>query len=348
VRELAKAKKLPSGNWRCRICYTDDEGKYIRKSFTAETKKEAELRASQYLMEYEHARRPENKTLGELADIYIENRSNVLSPSTIVGYKKIRNTAFQSIINVRIGLLTKEMYQSAINEYSKGRSPKTVMSAHAFFNKILKENNLFIGEGVVLPQKQKKEIPIPTTEEVQKLLEQTEGTRLHLLVLFSVYLGLRRSETIALQWKDIDRENRTVSINKARVKDEFGSYVVKSTKPFSGTRTLKLPKAIIEALPEAGAPDSFVIDDSVDALDSLFKRMKDKAGFPYNFHALRHYNASVMLQVGIPNRYARERMGHATENMLVNVYQHTFKDKHEEFDEALEAFFNILHQKDEE
>ena len=46
--------------------------------------------------------RPENKTLGELADIYIENRSNVLSPSTIVGYKKIRNTAFQSIINVRI------------------------------------------------------------------------------------------------------------------------------------------------------------------------------------------------------------------------------------------------------
>ena len=48
------------------------------------------------------------------------------------------------------------------------------------------------------------------------------------------------------------------------------------------------------------------------------------------------------------NRYARERMGHATENMLVNVYQHTFKDKHEEFDEALEAFFNILHQKDEE
>ena len=40
---MAKAKKLPSGNWRCRICYTDDEGKYIRKSFTAETKKEADF-----------------------------------------------------------------------------------------------------------------------------------------------------------------------------------------------------------------------------------------------------------------------------------------------------------------
>ena len=103
----------------------------------------------------------------------------------------------------------------------------------------------------------------------------------------------------------------------------------------------------MEVLPETGTPDCFVIDDSVEALDSLFKRMRDKAGFPYNFHALRHYNASIMLQVGIPNRYARERMGHATENMLVNVYQHTFKDKPEEFDEALESFFNTLYQKEE-
>ena len=31
----------------------------------------------------------ENKTTKQLADYYIENRSNVLSPTTITGYKSI-------------------------------------------------------------------------------------------------------------------------------------------------------------------------------------------------------------------------------------------------------------------
>ena len=42
-----------------------------------------------------------------------------------------------------------------------------------------------------------------------------------------------------------------------------------------------------------------------------------KAGIQhYRFHDLRHINASVMLALGIPNKYAEERMGHATDNML--------------------------------
>lgn len=39
---MAKAKQLPSGNWRVQVYdYTDSIGKRHYKSFTAETKKEA-------------------------------------------------------------------------------------------------------------------------------------------------------------------------------------------------------------------------------------------------------------------------------------------------------------------
>ena len=43
---MASAKKLKSGNWRC-LAYIgkDKEGKRLYKSFTAPTKKEAELLA---------------------------------------------------------------------------------------------------------------------------------------------------------------------------------------------------------------------------------------------------------------------------------------------------------------
>ena len=154
---MATAKKLPSGKYRCRASYTDEFGNYKTKSFTAATKKEAENLASNFIMEREHKAKPENKTLGELADAFLESKSEILSPSTLRGYKSIRNNAFKSIIDVRLGILTKELYQKAVNEYAKGRSPKTVLSAHTFFNNLLKENDIFVGEKATLPRKVKKE-----------------------------------------------------------------------------------------------------------------------------------------------------------------------------------------------
>ena len=47
-----------------------------------------------------------------------------------------------------------------------------------------------------------------------------------------------------------------------------------------------------------------------------------------------------MLIAGVPNKYAMERMGHATENMLKTVYQHTYKSKQEEYDVKLNDFFS--------
>lgn len=341
---MAKAHKLPSGTWRCVANWTDEYGVHKQKSFTAHTKQEAEFLVSKFLTEKKHSMIPENKTLDDLITSYIENRSNLLSPTTIRSYHKIRRTAFPSIIKTRMGLLKPELYQKAINEYAKNHSPKSVFNAHALANKVLKTNGYFIAENAILPQKEKKEVSIPTDEEVLKLLEQTKGTRLYLLIAFSVFLGLRKSETVALKWKDIDFDKQTVSISKARVKDQFDNYVEKTTKTTSSTRTLRIPQVLFDSLLEKDSsnPDAYIIDDSIDALVSLYNRTRDKIGFPYKFHALRHYYASVLLVQGLPNKYAQKQMGHATDNMLKQVYQHTFKSKEEEYEASLDAYFSSL------
>ena len=344
VIKMAKAHKLPSGTWRCVANWTDEYGNYKQKSFTASSRQEAEFLASKFLTEKKHSLKPENKTLDDLITSYINNRSSLLSPSTIKSYDKIRRTAFPSIIKTRASLLTPELYQKAINEYSKNHSPKSVFNAHALANKVLKSNDIFITEKTILPQKEKKEVSIPTDEEVSKLLDYTKGSRLYLLIAFSVFLGLRKSETIALKWSDIDFEEHTVSINKARVKDQFDVYVEKATKTTSSTRTLKIPQVLYDTLTEADHSDldAYIIDDSIDALVSLYNRTKDKIDFPYKFHALRHYYASVLLVQGLPNKYAQKQMGHATDNMLKQVYQHTFKSKEEEYEAALDTYFSSL------
>ncbi|MBM6870885.1 hypothetical protein H6B27_09695 [Pseudoflavonifractor phocaeensis] len=55
-----------------------------------------------------------------------------------------------------------------------------------------------------------------------------------------------------------------------------------------------------------------------------------------------------MLALGVPNRYAQERLGHATDNMLKTVYQHTITAEQERVSEEIDSFFDaklhtILH-----
>lgn len=56
---MATAKKLPSGKYRCLIYVGTENGKRKYKSFTADTKKEAELKATQYVMTKEENEKKE-------------------------------------------------------------------------------------------------------------------------------------------------------------------------------------------------------------------------------------------------------------------------------------------------
>lgn len=65
---MAKAKKLPSGNWRVQV-YDSNTKKY--KSFTAKTKKEAEYKAAEYSLNSHKDNSYENITLKEAYKRYI-------------------------------------------------------------------------------------------------------------------------------------------------------------------------------------------------------------------------------------------------------------------------------------
>ena len=87
---MATARKLPSGNYRCRIYLGKVNGKDSYKSFTAPTKKEAELNAIKYLNEHNQNKKviPVNEfTFDESLEKYITLKESVLSPSTVREYK---------------------------------------------------------------------------------------------------------------------------------------------------------------------------------------------------------------------------------------------------------------------
>lgn len=172
------------------------------------------------------------------------------------------------------------------------------------------------------------------------MLQHCAGSVLETAILFGATLGLRRSELCALTWGDINFEANTVRINKALVLTDEKKWVMKGTKTYSGTRTLKMSNRLRSHLLKLPQKGERILRINPDALTNRFCRLRTNCGFSFRFHDLRHYNASVMLAEGIPDKYAMGQLGHATPNMLQNVYQHLRKEKEDETAQKLNDFMD--------
>ena len=334
---MAKAKKLPSGSWRVnQYIGTDENGNKKFKSFTAATKKEAEYAAAEYVM-YRKAATGKNMTVYEAIDEYIASKENILSPSTIQSYHVIRRTRLKSIGNVKLATLTQTNIQKAINIEAAEVAPKTVKNIYALLSAALKQHN--ISYDIALPQKQKKEIVIPTKEDVEMLLDFPMPEDVRLAIMLAAFMGLRRSEIFALNVRDFNFDKKLLYVNKAMVKSPSGEYVIKTTKTYSGTRSLPIPERMLQELQSYNMTDP-LMKRSPNAFTACFEKTLKKMSIrSFRFHDLRHYYASVLLSLNVPDKYAMDLMGHSSTNMLKTVYQHIMPDKKQEISDMLNNYF---------
>lgn len=334
--KLPTPKKLPSGNWNVVVMV---DGRRI--SITEPTEKKA-LAAAAAVKAGAKREKQIPLTVGDAINRYIESKDTVLSPATVAGYRRIRANAFQELMPIHVSSLTQEQVQRAVNSMAKTKSSKSVRNAHGLLSATLSTYRPDFSLHTTLPQKQKTEISIPTPEHIQVILSGCSGTRMELPIYLAVWLGLRASEIRGLTWDCISGD--TLHVKQAIVEGEHGP-AVKGTKTTAGDRRLHLPPQLLEIVQRQPKTDEYLVHLSGQAMYKAFSRLCEKLGLPhYRFHDLRHANASIMLALGIPNRYAQERMGHATDNMLKVVYQHTMEHKRTEVDTAVDTYFSHLLQ----
>lgn len=332
---MAKAKKTSSGKWRCLVYdYTDENNKRHYKSFTANTKKEAEFQASEYLLTSNRGVVSyENMTLKEAYDAYILSKSAVLSPSTIAGYKRSKKRDFQRLMPIKLSKLTPQLIQIAVNEMAAQYTPKTVRNAHGLLHAVVSAYLPGFTFRTTLPQKVKPSYVIPTTEEINKLLSVCDE-RLRVPVLLASQGGLRRSEICALTPEDFSDVG--VTVTKANVYDEENNVVTKTTKTIAGTRFVPLPQSVIK---EARQWKYFNCTPTT--LSNWFHKARKNADIPtFSFHKLRHYFASELHAQGIPDQYIAEIGGWESVEMLHKIYQHTLRDKKETISTQIISIFD--------
>ena len=337
---MAKAKKLPSGKWRV-LLYVgkDDAGKRQYKSFTAETKKQAEADAALYSIQRKREQSAEI-TVGEAIDHYIRSKSNVLSPSTIAGYEMIRRNHIQRIMDIPLDDVTNAKIQAEFNREALRLSPKSLSNARGLLSAALSMHLPDFTLRVTLPAKQHIIRDLPTPGEV---IRAVKGTEIELPCLLALWLSLRMSEVRGIRKEDIS--GNTLTIRSTRITINGEDVCRNQTKTYNSTRKEELPPYIMELIRnELEADDGeYLVKLSGQAIYKRFVRIIQKNGLkPCRFHDLRHLNASVMVELGVPDKYAMERGGWSTDSTLRNVYQHTFDSKRKEIDKRINDYFEKL------
>ncbi len=315
-----KIEKLPSGSYRIRKMY---KGQTYTVIFDYKpTQKEAMLAMAKELEKVQT--RHETITFEAAAIKYIESKRNVLSPSTVLGYKKIIKQTPEEFLEQNIHDITPLDVQGEINRMAKTYSPKTVRNHHGFISSVLGVFCPNLKLNTTLPQKPKQEPYTPSREDVRKILESAKGTEYELPIILACY-GLRRSEICALEAGDL--ENDILHINKALVQDENRKWVVKSTKTVSSTRDIIIPTELAEKIRKKG----YVYKGHPNQILKYLGRLEQELGIPhFPLHKLRHYFASEMSALGIPEADILRLGGWGTDSVMKSVYRHSMMDKEDD------------------
>ncbi len=192
------------------------------------------------------------------------------------------------------------------------------------------------------PRVQRRKVPSLSARDISKLvfaLRQSQYGVFYLTLLFS---GLRRGEALALRWCDISPDFSCIFVNRSLARLRDGTYLYKEPKTGKGC-AVELPLFLSELLRQHRAQEeekkAFVGSElkdtdlvfsnldgtplSTSTLVHAFASVVSKAQVPrIRLHDLRHLNASMLLQIGIPDKVVAERLGHSSAAFTLDVYGH--------------------------
>lgn len=341
--KVPEPRQLKSGAWNIEL---RKEG----ESVTEPTRDACIARAQAIRAGFlQKEKEPEEILLTDAVDKYVSKRDGTVSPATIATYKKKKALYFQDLLQKNIFDISEEDIQEEVRKMmtvggKKGEplSPKTVRDVVMFYASVLQSSGRKLDMSKIsLPQVQSSLYKVLTPKEIITLLKALPGNPCEIQILLAVWLGLRRSEIMALDKEDFDQEHKTVSITKALVRDADGEWVVKGTKTAKSARLISCPDYILRLVDKCDSGLLYKYDANY--ILKCLRRLCDENKLPQvRLHDLRHVNASIGLMLGISDKYMMERNGWSSKDTMVYRYEHTYSAEKTAADEKMNKYFEGL------
>lgn len=336
---MATAKQLPSGNWRCQVYEGMVDGKRQYKSFTGRNRIMCEREATLYENRMKGLR--DGTSVEAALEDYVSVRRSVLSPATVRGYNNIvryfknEQGAFCAL---PVASLEKRELQSVINEMvHNGDSAKTIGNRMGLVFSAMRDKDVQVPR-VKLPTKQRPDLHIPDTKDVQKIIKASEGTEMEIPILLAAFAPMRRSEICALTMDDIDGD--TIHVRHAIVMNEKGENVIKGTKTYQSNRYIPMDKSIMDKIRKKGYITKI---ENPQHISQRFEHIAKKAGCEgVRFHDLRHWCASYLHAQGVPDTILQARGGWRTDRILKSVYLHELESESSKWTQTINNNFEDI------
>lgn len=247
---------------------------------------------------------------------YSENTIATYMDALKIFFRFYHYKPFQEINNEDIIRFNNEYILA--NNYSASFQNQVINAIKLFFKKI--ENTEINITSIERPKRAKQLPKVISEEEVALLINALDNIK-HKCMLSLIYsAGLRRSELLNLEIKDIDSKRMIIHINKAKgMKDRIA--------PLSETVLLLLRSYYNEYKPKMHLFEGQRGDQYHErSLALVLKRACHLAGIhkTITLHMLRHSYATHLLENGTDLRYIQELLGHKS-SKTTEIYTHVSK-----------------------
>jgi integrase len=298
-------------------------GKRIRKPIYGRTRREV---ADKLTALHQHAAAGavtagKVPTVEAWMDTWLETAAHRLAAKTHASYAWIARTyVVPALGRRRIDKLTGAEVQAMVTGLlARGLSKRSAQYAFRVLAMALKDAVKLgvirdnAADRVSAPRPQREQLATLTAAEARKLLEAARTAPYGALWVVALTSGMRQGELLALQWRDVDLDARTI-----RVRDG---------KTHRARRVVPLTQVAADMLGQPGDPMAPVFPSSVGTPLEARNVVRVWHGFcdevlgrRVRFHDLRHTAATLLLAQGVPLRVISDMLGHSSIQVTSDVY----------------------------
>ncbi len=275
-----------------------------------------------------------------------------------VTMRYFNNHILSALGNIYIEKITVAECQKAVNEWFE-EAPHTFDRFIHYASKVFKygiDMELLTSnpmEKVIKPKL--KERPQQYQEfydkdELNKFLSCAKKCNFRYFVYFRLlaYTGMRKGESLALKWSDIDFETNTISITRNVTTGLNNRPYISNGKTANSVRRIPVDSETMNYLKEWRYcqqkdmlkkgfnfldADNYIFPTINNGITSLSKPRQwnksicDKFGLRrIKIHGFRHTHASLCYSAGLNAKEIQKRLGHADSKTTMNVYTHVMKN----------------------
>ena len=328
-------KKRADGRWAKKVTI-DGKAKYFYSS--APTEKKAEADITLQLLNYNNKTNTERTNFLKIAERMLEKKEATTSYNNFVNYTN-QLKHLEPFFDYNIEDITVIQLQNFFNNmhtqlygYWSLQKTKTVLGL-IYKEAILCGCNVTnIVELIRLPRVQKENVHSPD-DEVISIVKSNADVDFGIWALMLLCTGMRRGELAAIQKKDIDFTDRTISITKS-VEYIHNQPRIKLPKTKNSIRSVPIIDLLCDRLKEyckSLRANDFIFGGenpySITMLRKRWAKYIKEVGVEITQHQLRHAYSFLLYRSGVDVKSAQYLLGHSNYATTMNIYTDFDKNK---------------------